>query len=85
MFEALFDLHGALEGVVIARHIGHDRPLVGLVGVQKIWGMLQRKNNIKFGSYEIKIVHKNNSREPITYHKGFTVFKFKKNSINFLI
>ena len=30
------NLHSTLEGMVIAWHIGHDLPLIGFIGVQKI-------------------------------------------------
>ena len=30
-------LHGALEGMIVARHIGHDLTLVGLLISQQVW------------------------------------------------
>ena len=31
------NLHGALEGVIVARDVSHDGTLIRLIRVQKIW------------------------------------------------
>ena len=34
---ALGYLHGALEGMIVARHVGHDLTFVGLLVSQQVW------------------------------------------------
>ena len=43
----LADLHGALKCMVVARHVGHDLALVGLVGIQNICKPM-RKDDASF-------------------------------------
>jgi hypothetical protein len=49
-------LLSTLEGMIVARHIGHDGTLIRLGRVDQIWNMPNLSHHVKTLFYEVKIL-----------------------------